>query len=208
MNITFAFTDTRIASAFSTAFGEDLPNVKFEHGCVGQVACNRNTDCIVTTANSFGRMDGGVDGTVNALMTGYEPGFCYFHERVQRMIASRFCGEQPVGTCMLVRTHHPTIPYVAHMPTMRVPEDVGQSLNAYLAFRSLLVEVTAHDNNDVQTKKISSLVCVPCCANSGCMPIERSARQMRAAYDSVFSVRPDVTSWPSLHVNHRTLKAL
>ena len=64
---------------------------------------------------------------------------------MQRLIAARYCGEQPVGTTLLVRTYHPAIRWVAHMPTMRVPEDVGDSLNAYIAFRSLLTEIELVD---------------------------------------------------------------
>jgi len=126
---------------------------------------------------------------------------------VQRVIAARYCGEQPVGTTLLVRTHHPAIRWVAHMPTMRVPEDVADSLNAYLAFRSLLTEIEWHNRGGGEDVTIiRSVICAPCCTSSGCMRASKSARQMRAAWDSVFVERPPVTDWPALHRGHKLLK--
>ena len=126
---------------------------------------------------------------------------------MQRVIAARYCGEQPVGTTLLVRTHHPAIRWVAHMPTMRVPEDVADSLNAYLAFRSLLTEIEWHNRGGGEDVTIiRSVICAPCCTSSGCMRASKSARQMRAAWDSVFVERPPVTDWPALHRGHKTFK--
>ena len=200
VHVQFSLVTPEAFAAFSKEFS-DVPNVTLHRNPVDRIVA----DCIATTANSYGRMDGGIDGTVNAMMTCCEPNQSYFHERVQSLIRERYCGEQPVGTTLLVRTYHPSYRWVAHMPTMRVPEDVSGSLNAYLAFRSLLVEVLWHNksNRDI----ISSVVCVPCCTSSGSMPYERSARQMRVAWNSVFVDPPKLEDWPSLHRAHRVLKA-
>jgi O-acetyl-ADP-ribose deacetylase (regulator of RNase III) len=157
-------------------------------------------------------MDGGIDGSINALMTSFEPNQSYFHERVQKAILYRYCGEQPVGTTLLIPTHHPApFRYVAHMPTMRVPEDVSTSLNAYLAFRSLLVEILWFNKKATFDGRphdiISSVVCVPCCTSSGSMPYSRSTKQMKAAWKSVFIDPPKLEDWPSLHQAHRELKS-
>jgi len=204
--IEFSLVSPNAYDAFSRAF-RDVPHVALHREPIDKI----KADCIATTANSYGRMDGGIDGTVNAMMTYYEPNQSYFHERVQSMIRSRYCGEQPVGTTLLMRTHHPTYRWVAHMPTMRVPEDVSESLNAYLAFRSLLVEILWYNKiitspNTNNADIISSVVCVPCCTSSGSMSYERSARQMRAAWDSVFADPPKMEDWPLLHRAHRELR--
>ena len=117
-----------------------------------------------------------------------------------------------MGTTVLIETYHPTFRYVAHMPTMRVPEDVANSLNAYLAFRSLLVEILWHNKNATSDGRpldvIHSVVCVPCCTAAGSMPYSRSAKQMKAAWRSVFVEPPKLEDWPSLHRAHRELKRL
>lgn len=189
---------------FENAF-RDVSNCQVRKTSITQVT---DVDCMATTANSFGRMDGGVDGSVNALMTTYEPTLDYFHLRVQALVEDRFCGEQPVGTTLIVPTGHPKVRWVAHMPTMRVPEDVSHTLNAYLAFRSLLTEILWHNKtlDSSNSKYIHSVVCAPCCTSSGSMALEESARQMRAAWDSVFVKRVNVADWNALHASHQQLK--
>jgi O-acetyl-ADP-ribose deacetylase (regulator of RNase III) len=175
-----------------------IPNVTFSRAPVTQLVA----DCLATTANSYGRMDGGVDGAVNSMMTHYEPNQTYFHERVQALLRAEYCGEQPVGTCMLVPTFHPRIRWVAHMPTMKVPGDVSGTINAYLAFRALLVSINKHSD------RIQSVICPPCCTSSGQMSLARSAEQMLEAYKSVYVDPPVLEDWPSLHQAHRRLLAL
>jgi O-acetyl-ADP-ribose deacetylase (regulator of RNase III) len=55
-------------------------------------------DCMVSAANSFGLMDGGVDLAI----------FCYFGvelmDRVQERIIRGYLGEQHVGTSLIVET--------------------------------------------------------------------------------------------------------
>lgn len=60
-------------------------------------------DCIVSPANSFGIMDGGLDLALinyfgNELM-----------KRVQDRIKTEYAGEQPVGTCLIVETGNKNI---------------------------------------------------------------------------------------------------
>jgi hypothetical protein len=54
-------------------------------------------DCLVSAANSFGHMSGGVDAAIIRFFG--EP----LMERVQRRILDEWRGEQPVGTSMIVR---------------------------------------------------------------------------------------------------------
>lgn len=190
-------------TAFSSQFS-NLNNVQVVRSNIAQISAN----CIVTAANSFGRMDGGVDGTVNVMMTQFEKNMTYFHERVQRMIVDRFFGEQPVGTSMLVPTpHHPSVHFVAHTPTMRVPEDVGDSLNAYIAFRSTLIEILNHNKKHSDSSlKIRTIACTPFCTCSGGMTYARSASQMRKAYASLFEETIPIWDWNQLHTLHKKLK--
>src|SRR5262245_20339504 len=96
---------------------------------------DRDADAMVSPANSFGIMDGGLDaGICENLGFGIQ-------ERVQSMIRSRFHGEMPVGVACIIETGSNRWPFLVVAPTMRVPEPVGSTLNAYLAFRATLLAV-------------------------------------------------------------------
>ena len=66
-------------------------------------------------------------------------------------------------------------------PTMRVPEHVGFTLNAYLAFRAVLVAVE-NFNKRTGKREIDSLVCSGLGTGVGAMSNTKCARQMRAAF--------------------------
>jgi O-acetyl-ADP-ribose deacetylase (regulator of RNase III) len=134
-------------------------------------------DAIVSPANSFGFMDGGID----ALYT-YQFGDG-LQQRLQARIAEEHGGELPVGMAVIVPTQHPDIPWCISAPTMRVPRDVAETVNAYLAFRAALRAVLAH--NAAGLPRISTLLCPGLATAVGHMPVARCARQMRVAWDHV-----------------------
>jgi O-acetyl-ADP-ribose deacetylase (regulator of RNase III) len=109
-------------------------------------------DCVVSAANGFGLMDGGVDQCITDMF-----GVQMMH-RVQQKIINQYAGEQPVGTSMIVRGNEHTLAYgnkyVAHTPTMRVPRDVSCSDNAYKAMKAALLAVQAH-NREVDSRTIN-----------------------------------------------------
>jgi hypothetical protein len=92
---------------------------------------------------SFGLMDAGMDLAVlryfgDTLM-----------ENIQKLILSDYLGEQPVGTCLLVRAHHVTHPYVAHAPTMRVPMNIQGTDHVYLALWAVLTAVHRRNRSEL-----------------------------------------------------------
>src|SRR5215469_7672042 len=76
---------------------DGLPNVEVVNNRFESL---EEFDCIVSPANSFGLMDGGVDRAIISFF-GIE-----LMDRVQAMIVEDFFGEQPVGTSVLVETDH------------------------------------------------------------------------------------------------------
>jgi O-acetyl-ADP-ribose deacetylase (regulator of RNase III) len=66
---------------------------------------------------------------------------------------------------------------------MRVPSNVADTLNAYLAFRAALRAVLAHNASELPP--IRSILCPGLATAVGGMPVERCARQMRIAWDRV-----------------------
>lgn len=135
-------------------------------------------DALVSPANSFGFMDGGIDWSISDLME------WRIQSRVQDVIRSKYAGELPVGMAEIVETGNDRFKYLVCAPTMRTPRDVANSMNAYLAMRAVLLEVLRF--NAKASEPLIKTVAIPgLCAGVGRMPYERCAQQMRAAYDHV-----------------------
>jgi O-acetyl-ADP-ribose deacetylase (regulator of RNase III) len=134
-------------------------------------------DAIVSPANSFGFMDGGIDFAYSEYF-GWDLG-----ERLQALLRAEYDGELPVGQAVIVPTNHATIRYLVSAPTMRIPMPVADTLNAYLAFRAALGAV--RDFNAANAGAIRSLMCPGLATAIGRMPYDRCARQMRVAYDNI-----------------------
>jgi len=139
-------------------------------------------DAIVSPANSFGFMDGGIDAVYTHVF-GWG-----VQQRLQELLAREHGGELPVGSAVIVPTKHPDIPWCISAPTMRVPQNVARTVNAYLAFRAALRAVLAH--NASGQPPIHSVLCPGLGTAVGQMPVARCARQMRVAWDRVLGDDP------------------
>jgi len=148
-----------------------LPNVEIENTYFEKI---KNYDCMVSAANSFGIMDGGVDLAISEYF-GWD-----LMKRVQKRIIDEFLGEQPVGTSIIVETDHEDHPFLAHTPTMRVPMNISHTDNIYLAMWAMLVAV--HNHNQTSERKIDSVVCPGLGTGYGRVPFREAARQMSVAY--------------------------
>jgi O-acetyl-ADP-ribose deacetylase (regulator of RNase III) len=155
------------------AYFTDIPGV--------EVVCDTifgvEADALVSPANSFGRMDGGLDADIIEFL-GEDVEIA-----VQQSIAQRHGGELVVGLAEVVPTGMVQFPYIVCAPTMRVPQNVSKTVNAYLAFRGALRAVREYNAwNDTPIRR---LVVPGLCTANGFMPPLRAARQMRAAYDHI-----------------------
>jgi O-acetyl-ADP-ribose deacetylase (regulator of RNase III) len=131
-------------------------------------------DAIVSPANSFGYMDGGID-LVYIKRFGWE-----LQTRLQSHLKEQHDGELPVGQATIVETFDAEIPFLVSAPTMRVPMNVSNTLNAYLAFRAAIRAVRQHNNSDA--RPIRKVLCPGLCTAIGRMPPDLAAKQMAAAY--------------------------
>lgn len=132
-------------------------------------------DCIVTAANSFGLMDAGMD---LAVVKFFGEGVMY---AVQQRILEDYLGEQPVGTCILIPTHHSRHPFLAHAPTMRVPQNISGTDNVYLALWATLT--TIHRHNRTETRKIEVVACPALGTGTGGVDLIEASLQLRLAYE-------------------------
>lgn len=128
---------------------------------------------IVSPANSFGFMDGGID-LVYSRRFGWD-----LQRRLQDEINEQYEGELPVGMAAIVETGDPDFPWLVSAPTMRVPTSVADTVNAYLAFRAAILAVRRH--NEVHGSSIESVLCPGLGTAVGRMPESRCAYQMHTA---------------------------
>ena len=98
---------------------------------------SHDVECVVSPANSFGLMDGGYDLAITN----------YFgldlQKKVQQYIIDNLCGEQPVGTSIIVDINEKQ--KLIHTPTMRTPSQIKDPLVIYSCMRTCLM--VAKKNN-------------------------------------------------------------
>ena len=172
-----------VSVAWRKHFG-DLPSVEI---VTARFEALPAFDCMVSAANSFGLMDGGVDAAITRFF-GDE-----LVSRVQRQILEEHLGEQSVGTSMIVATGHPKHPFIAHTPTMRVPMDIVRTDNVYRAMWAMLLAVRLH--NQRSDRLIHIVACPGLGTATGRMPFAEAARQMSLAYRHFLSPRGSI-DWP------------
>jgi O-acetyl-ADP-ribose deacetylase (regulator of RNase III) len=153
---------THLLSEFAT-----YDQVEIVEGSLTHVPC----DAIVSPANSFGDMGGGVDKAIDE----------YFEGKAQRaarqMIGDEWYGELPVGMAAIVEPRPQQKPVLICAPTMRVPGNIRGTLNVYLAMRALLVTATkAH---------LRHVVCPGLGTGVGGMAYDEAAHQMRVAFQMI-----------------------
>ena len=171
--------DYELVSAWLDAFA-DCPSVDASQGNI----LEESADAIVSPANSFGYMDGGLDLV-------YSQHFGWEVERdIRQILLEVYDGELPVGQAVVCSMRREAAPFfMISAPTMRVPMKVDQTANAYLAFRAVLRAVRRH-NADCPDTPIRSVLCPGLGTGEGAMPYTRCARQMRYAYEVVALGRP------------------
>ena len=157
--------------AFCESF-DPLPNVEVIHNYFEWLT---EFDCLVSPANSFGMMDGGMDAAITQFFG------VSLERNVQTQILETYLGEQPIGTSMIVETGHPQHPYLAHTPTMRVPMIIKGTDIPYSAMWAMLLAVRQH--NQQSHKPIESIACPGLGTGIGQVPYREAARQMALAYD-------------------------
>jgi len=154
----------QLVNAWIRAF-EEFPEVTVQQGDLLSIAVN----CVVSPANSYGFMDGGIDAAYRAFF-GAE-----IERTVQDAITRRPEGHLPVGASLVVRTGRKDVPFMVVAPTMTMPEQV-ESRNCYRAMRAILriVGTDAEVGRDIYCPGLATGV--------GMVPPENAATMMAKAY--------------------------
>ncbi|MGV3663973.1 MAG: macro domain-containing protein [Prosthecobacter sp.] len=170
MNILLCYQDGPLGDAWLHAF-KDLPDVRVVCDDICEVA----SDAIVSPANSFGFMDGGLDRLLSERF-GWD-----LEKHVKQRIQERPMKELLVGEALVVPTQDDRVPWLICAPTMRVPMRIRTSVNAYLAMKALLLAAKAH----AETPAIGTIAVPGLGTGVGELSPEIAAMQMAQAYREV-----------------------
>jgi len=159
------------------------------------------TDCVVSPANSFGFMDGGLDAAItHKLGRGVQ-------NRIQTNLRNGMypMGELLVGQAMLVPSDIAEIPWCISAPTMRVPMILRGTPNVYLAAKAIFVmlkdPIVKGGYANIETVTISGLG-----TGVGQVPYDVCAKQMRQAYDDVWLGNyKQLPTWYQTQKSHQEL---
>ena len=177
MEFVLTAIDDDLANAFEEHCGH-LQNVSVFKGSIFDVDC----DTVVSPANSFGFMDGGIDSWYR----------WRFGDKIQdsvRMAILRYWhGELPVGTAEIVETHDDEVPFLIAAPTMRVPMILGpESINPYLAMRAVIMLIRRERFRDGVFKgeeiksKVKKIALPGLGTGVGKVPADMAAHQIKEA---------------------------
>ena len=202
MKIILTATEPGLLDAWKK-FCSDLKSVVLHAGSILDVPC----DAVVSPANSFGFMDGGIDAR-------YSQHFgWHVQDRVRKLILEHHNGELLVGSAEAVETDHAGIPYLIAAPTMRVPMVLGhETVNPYLAARATLLLAArgtfkmGRDAGKRISDHIQTIAFPGLGTGVGRVPFEICARQVRAAIEEfMFGKFSEPKSWSEASERHQLL---
>ena len=176
MPIHLVDSDRDVAQALQAAFAS-YPEVLVAEGDILALA----RVCLVSPANSYGFMDGGIDAQYTAFF-GLRP-----QTELQEHIARRPEGELPVGSSIVVRTGHQRIPYMICAPTMITPGPVPKH-NAFYAMAAVLNAIARN------RESLTDVFCPGLCTGTGRVSPADAAGEMAHAYAKWLS-RPSNNRW-------------
>lgn len=169
MKIILAGLQSKLLDAW-TEFFNGQEDVSIIESDITKLEC----DAVVSPANSFGFMDGGLDYALSDRF-GWD-----LEKKLQKIIKELPEGELLVGQAMILETGDNKIPFLISAPTMRIPTNfnIATSINAYLAMKAVLINAKKDD-------RINSVAIPGLCTGVGRMDPIIAARQMFQAYKEI-----------------------
>lgn len=180
----------KLTQAWENVF-KDIENVNI----IKDSIFNQPSDVIVSPANSFGYMNGGIDFSISKNL-GW-----HIEKLVQQKIRDDYYGELLVGQSLIVETSHNDFPFLISAPTMRTL----RSPNVYLAMKAILTlwKYGKLDNGELVKNKVNSLAIPGLGTGVGQVPPIVCERQMRIAWEDVMNEKYKTDlGWEELRSNY------
>ncbi|SDC76630.1 macro domain-containing protein [Actinokineospora iranica] len=167
-----------LAAAWETA-AEGRQDVRVHRGSVLDVPAH----AVVSPANSFGWMRGGIDAVYARAFPGAE-------QRVRSAVLAYHGGELPVGEALIVPTDAVAPAWLITAPTMREPSQIlaHDTVHPYLAAKAvfrLWRDGTLDDGTPVRAA-VHTIAMPGLGTGVGRVPPEVCARQVSVAWDEIF----------------------
>lgn len=174
--------DEPMASAWDRV-AAGRPWVRVSRGSVTDL----RVDAVVSPANSFGWMRGGIDGVYSRWLPGIE-------DRVRSAIAASHGGELPVGAALIVATGAASPAWLISAPTMRQPGErlAADGAAAGAAARAILLawrDATLPDGRPARDA-ITSLALPGLGTGVGGLPPSVCADQVTEALTTILDPHP------------------
>jgi O-acetyl-ADP-ribose deacetylase (regulator of RNase III) len=169
LKIILSALDKELINSWKKYFqNEESIDIRYED--ITKIKC----DAIVSPANSFGFMDGGLDYQLSERF-GWD-----LEKRLQKIIKELPEGELLVGQALVIETNDLDVPFLISAPTMRIPTNfnIDTSINAYLAMKAVLIKAK-------QSINITSVAIPGLCTGTGKMTTDIAAKQMLQAYKEI-----------------------
>lgn len=158
----------------------ERPGIHVHEGSILDIG----TDAVVSPANSFGLMRGGVDAA-------YSTAWPTIEQRVRSAILAFHGGELPVGEAVVVPTGAVKPGWLFSAPTMRDPSTVlpADTVHPYLAARAVFRMWRGGRVEDGRpVRRVIRSIALPGLGTGiGGVPPMTCARQVAAAWDELFA---------------------
>jgi O-acetyl-ADP-ribose deacetylase (regulator of RNase III) len=181
LRLVLCAVDEPLALAWTEAVA-GRPEVEVHRGSVLEV----DAQAVVSPANSFGWMRGGIDAV-------YAQTFPTIEQHVRSAVLAYHGGELPVGQALIVPTDVPSPAWLISAPTMREPGELlpPDTVHPYLAARAVFhLWRDGRLEDDRPVRKVVRTIALPGLGTGvGGVPPENCARQVMAAWDEVFDPR-------------------
>ncbi|KAL6301595.1 hypothetical protein BKA93DRAFT_738343 [Sparassis latifolia] len=188
---------TRIAQLLSP---EDQPRFAVVQSTLQDLEPpNSLFDCIVSPANSYGLMDGGVDYYISEALSPKND-IMALTRTAQAAIKKRYYGLAPPGSCTLVplppllrkNPRFPRCRVLAVCPTMRIPAEVDWHRDlVYNVMWSLLTELERWNERAAPEDRITKVAMTGLATGVGGLPKNVCAWQMILAIKHFLDVRSE-----------------
>lgn len=155
-------------------------NIRVHRGSVLDIPAQ----AVVSPANSFGWMRGGIDAV-------YAKAFPEVEQHVRSAVLAYHGGELPIGEAVVVPTGEPAPQWLISAPTMREPGEQlpADTVHPYLAARAVfLLWRDGRLEHGPEVRDVVSTIAMPGLGTGvGGVAPETCARQVAAAWEEVFA---------------------
>ena len=166
------------------------PNISALQMPFENVVLNNHVDCLVSPANSFGFMNGGIDGLYTNKF-GQQ-----LEDRVRGQIVKREIKELLVGEAISVPlVDNEDSPWLIVAPTMRVPMRISDPIDVYLATRAAVMEAAK--------REIENLYIPGMGTGTGMVPFDKAARAMIIGIENAKKGSPEFDSCNAAFFDHQ-----